>query len=229
MASLDSRAQDSSPRKCLAAAPEDYTLAGDLPNSGSFEMQLNCQENLDNGTGVAESAQLAFGVTSDAFYLFERTGNHDNAVLAQADIGETWTEFWQMGIDQGGTNEGAEGFIHLRAEDDVGMEITTAGEGGSVFNCGMHMKTDSTYVYIEAYDYTSSGSDGSCATEQTIMCLTAADMAETDVSDCTGADLDTFSLTSLDSDGVEDGSADAIIHTPIVGMIDFTAEAEVEE
>lgn len=228
MTELDKRVQDSPPRLCLEESARNYTLQGELPNSETFTMKLNCQENLDGGTGIAKSSQLAFGLTDDDFYIFERTGNHNNAVLAKSNMDETRTEFWQVAVSAGGVNAGAVTYIHLAAEDDVGMEIATAGSAYSVFDCGMRMKSNSDYVYIEAYDFTS-GDSASCATELTTMCLTASDMEATDSGNCSTAGLTSFTLTQLTRDGVSEDEGEKIIMTPITGMIDFTESTEVED
>ena len=83
MAELDKRVQDSTLRKCLDVAAGPYSLAGALPTGHSISLKMQCMDNLDGGTGQAKESQLAFGLDDDNFYLFERTGGHDNAVFSK--------------------------------------------------------------------------------------------------------------------------------------------------
>jgi len=219
MASLDTRAQGSESRLCLKDAVKSHTLAATLPGSNTMALSIQCQENLDNGTGAAKESQIAFGLTTDALFLFERTGGNI-AVLARATLDETTTEYWQLGS---GTTES---YIHLIAKDGAGLEFTSAGTGTNGLDCGIHMKSNATLVYAKGKDST----DGACTDTEAEICLKATDLSDATVAECTTAGLTTFSISSLTVAQAEaaDGNAAKIITTPITGYTDFTKGEFVE-
>lgn len=181
-------------------------------------MTFQCQENLDSGNGGAEESQLAFGLTTTDLFLMERAGAFNNAVLAKSSLDGKATEYWQLGT--GVSNN----YIHLVAEDGVGMEMTAAGTGAITLDCGVHMKSNADFVYLEGYDTVNS----TCGTDKVIACLAAGTLEATDVSDCTGAGLDEFTLDTLSVEKVTavDPASETIIKTPINGFIDFTKGVE---
>lgn len=212
MAELDKRATTSPPRICLKETAKAHTHAAALPGSNTFAMKFQCMENLDGGTGLAGEAQMAFGLADSQMYLMERTGSASNAVLAATSLDGTKTEFWQLGS---GTNES---YIHLVAQDNVGMEFTSIGSGNSALECGVHMKSNKTYTYIKGFD-----SAGGCNSTEVELCLSATDLAETDMANCTTAKLSTFTLTTLTAAQLTaaSGNAKTIIETPITGYTSF--------
>jgi hypothetical protein len=220
MAELDMRAQDGPQKVCLKEDAKAYTLAAALPGTDTFAMMMQCQENLDGGDGSAKGAQLAFGLTTTDLWLFERTGAHTNAVLARATLDETTTEFWQLSSNEGNS------YIHLIAEDGKGMEFTTAGTGTGSMDCGIHMKSNTNFVYAVGKDSVG----GACSDDDVEICLAAADLSEAEVTDCTGAGLNTFTLTTLTKVAAEAAgtNAETIILTPITGMTEFNVGEEDE-
>lgn len=218
---LDERAQERK-KLCLEETPKVHSYPTALPDSKGFKLSLQCQENLDGGNGSSKTAQLAFGLTKESLFLFERTGNVGNAVLASAKLDETRTEYWQLGSS---TSNG-QNYIHLAAGDDFGMEMTSAGTVAvTALDCGLHMKANDTHVYIEGYDTVNS----SCSEEKLTLCISATNFTEKDLTECTSAQLNTFTLTTLTTALVAGNSAKNIIETPITGYIDFTKSEAVED
>jgi hypothetical protein len=71
---------------------------------------------------------------------------------------------------------------------------------------------------------------GTCSDVDVEICLTAGDLSETDLTDCTGAKLDTFTLSTLTKAQAEAAgdNANTIIMTPIEGYTAFDVGEEDE-
>ncbi|MDD9951533.1 MAG: hypothetical protein OXT67_08220 [Zetaproteobacteria bacterium] len=224
MTSLNSRAEES-PRKCLDEALGDYAPAATMPTGESLSARLNCQEDLN------ETSQLAFGVDGDRFYLVEKTGSSASEaiyVLANAKTDSSEVETWEVNYQANPADVGASGpsagYTHIFASDTSGIEVTTAGTlGGYALSCGIHLKSNDDYIYIKGQ--LSIG--GSC-TEQGTYCMNAVSLDEAEMSNCTGASLDSFSLQTLTLDAVTSDASSkttTITDTKISGFVDFNTDA----
>ena len=224
MASLERRALDG-PRACMENASTEWTLPAAIPSGESYPMYLQCQEMLN------ATAYLAFGSNAGMFYLVEQLGtsaDEGNTVLAQVRSDGTQANSWTFGYqaNPSGFSTGPTlSMMHVKAANDNGVEVTTAGTSTASYelSCGVHIKSNDDYVYVSGQ--LSLG--GNCTTASTY-CFVASSLAETALSDCTGASLDVFELTTLTQamadDALASGDILQIFDTKVSGYTDFNKE-----
>lgn len=218
MKELDTRIQGTSLRKCIENDAALYKLSAALPGENTISLKMQCMDNLDGGTGQATESQLAFGLDTTNFYLYERAGGYNNAVLAIAPLNGKKSEIWQISTGQG------DHYIHLIAEDSKGLEFTAASDSGASggLGCGMHLKSSKEFIYVKG----KFPEGPNCGTTEQEYCLNAADLTDaTSLDDCQG--INTFTLKSLTAEEIiaADGNASKIIGTPITGITDFMEES----
>lgn len=231
MTELDTRNQGGTPRKCLESTATAYSIGATLPGDSTFTLNFQCQETMA-ASAAAKEAQLGFGLdTSGAFSLLEHTILSDNSaitVMAKAPKDATSVEVWDLRMNAANTSYDA---LHILASDTAGTEVTTASStiatSSSSFPCGLHMKSNSNFIYIK----TQTAASGVCGADE-IYCLKASSLASaSSVADCTSAGLSTFSLTTLTNPKVASSAAavKTIVSKKITGYIDFTEDALVTQ
>lgn len=233
MASLDTRVQDSPPRVCLQSEATTHEWPGSFPGDETFELKFQCQETLnspDDPEGETSNSQLAFGLDSESFYLYERTNTSSKvAVMAKAPLDGSRVEVWQVGLD-GQTNGSS--WLHLVGDDASGsVELAYAGEAiefSQAMVCGVQVRASGTLVYAKGQFYS-----GSSCGDEIEFCLDGADGTEkSDISECEAAGLTEFSLTAMDSatDNIESANSELFITTAIQGGYeDFLVSTEPSE
>lgn len=227
---LNRRSEENDGEKaCLASGVTAgaYDVGGKLPGNEDAGMKFQCQEEITGSPSGISEAQLAFGLTTDTFYLMERTissGGNGIMVLASASMIGTATEAWEIATD--GDNAV---FKHIKAKDGFGLEATIAGSKTSSHDgaCGLHVKSNGTYVYLKG----SVSLGGDKCSEEIISCYDAKAGDEISETICVDASLSTFELTSLTPSLAKAAVADAksIMAKKITGHIDFTADTKVAE
>ncbi|MFK7826063.1 MAG: hypothetical protein AB8G05_18065 [Oligoflexales bacterium] len=223
MTSLDARAQDSA-RACLEDSASEYTIAAAMPSGESITYKFQCNEKLN------ETAELAFGLDDTNFYLIDKTGSSTEEgiyVAANALKDGTSVDVWTVGYQANPTDHGASGpsanVMHVKGSDTSGIEVTTAGTlGGYSLSCGVHFRSNETYIYIEGQ--LSIG--GSCTTNATY-CMDASTLVSTDIANCTGAGLNTFELQTITLEAVTENIANivSIVDSKIEGFTEFNKDA----
>ena len=199
MTSLDRRAADTA-RKCQDESAKSWTAVG-LPEL--FTQKYQCQEDLNS------TSQLAFGKDSSNFYLVERMNTDDDKriIYAKTNLGGSETEAWQIEFGTNSLNgEDVATMIHIKGSNaSGGIEVSrnsSQPKDGSAIECQFQLKTNKEYIYIEGQLFSGNG----CETI-TDNCFNADDLQNTDVSNCTGAGLNSFTLNSIESVDVADVKA----------------------
>lgn len=218
IAELDKRAQENQ-KACLAdgVSATDLELGTALPGDQSFALKIQCQEDLD------DKQQLAFGLTTDTFYLTERNTANGISVLASAPKDGTSVSAWQIGASADSTTA-----IQIYAKDGEGLEATIAGTDTSgqsgASPCGLHIRAKGELVYMKASLAVANG----CSADEEY-CVTASSFEDKALTECIAAGVDTLALKRLTPALVEAVKTDlrAAFTKKISGFIDFTKDAEV--
>ena len=223
MGSLNSRAEDS-PRACLEEAARAYDLPTAMPTAETFPMSFQCLEVLS-----AEST-MAFGKEGDYFYLAEQTGSTEDElinVFAKVHMDGSTTEVWDIGYQKTITDNSGEtgprfSAMHAIGNDTNGVEVTTAGTTTSYdLACGIHLKSNTSYIYVSgqlAYG-------GACTVSSTY-CFEAGSLASADLSQCTAAGLDSFSLTTITQAFMDEtvSTVPVALNTHVTGYTSFNTD-----
>ncbi len=234
MAELEIRAKDSE-KPCLNDEAKLFDIGGLLPNGDAFDQKFQCREDLSS-PDASTSLAMGFGIADNKLYLEENTKMTDGSgivVLVQASQDGSKSDVWDIrySSETGQNNDNGDAtatFMHIVGSNADGVEFATAGSSSKTgsFWCGVHVKSDKAYVYVEGIVPNGQQAAGSsCAsTEKATLCFTAEDMAGTDIDKCTDAKLDQFALASLDSDAAESALADAkkIVLKTIEGPASFS-------
>lgn len=231
MAELDSRSKESE-RACLSETATDYNYGTTMPGSATFTMKFQCQEELSSPDTTSQ--QMGFGLADDLLYLEEHSKSTDGGgilVFAQGSTKENSSEIWDIRYSAANTATNSSdtanvALLHIKGGDTSGAEFTVSGSvsGTGSFWCGVHVKSNSSYIYVEGKF--PQGTNGCDTVESKTLCFEASGLAETDLTNCTGASLNTFALTSLSSAVAEAYLANAktLVDTTISGYTDFNKD-----
>lgn len=193
IAEINTRSADSS-SDCLTQDPVAYTVTPFGLNEESFDMNLQCYDDLSDAGDATN--YLMFGKKDDSFSLLEAVGAAYKAIQVTPVTGETdkFEVLAYMGVGYTNTPtwyDMSYAALSLKANSATNsVEIAFAGVG--VGFCGVHLKSDGSKIYVSA---SQEGAGVSCDNDVVTACLDASDLSDT--TGCDDIDDDNFELTSI--------------------------------
>jgi hypothetical protein len=206
LAALDDRMEE------LAERVSNQTCMGDdltevafenLPNDATFTQKLQCYEDL---SGESSSAWLAFGMDTDNSVGYVREGDTTSGMASAAKVTENGdnvdVEAWMIVTDATEPSNGSS-TMQVKSTGSTGeIEFTVTGTGSGF--CSAQYKSNADYLYIEGRfsEHEVSGYVYDCddVEDTFVLCLSASDLSEADVSECQSANLNDFELTAITED-----------------------------
>jgi hypothetical protein len=230
IAEFESRASGEDVGKCVTEEPQLWDLK-DIPGVGSFPMYFSCYDRPSQSQGT--SLSVYFGKKDGYWYVAELSKNEFGnepptiGVLAKVNEAGTETTVVQLSIETNFTtsvfhvyaNDSTKVFEMANASNRTSSNGTGSGANYTGVGCGVRLKANANFVYgVGKFTSENCGS----ATTSTV-CAKASDLTNTNASDCTGADLDSFSaamnLTAAELGNVE---ATGVGYVKVKAIIDGT-------
>ena len=247
MASLEARSQDVA-RLCVKKPVESFDLT--MPVKGAVTQRYNCQEPMtDEATGTT-SLYVAFGVENENFYMRE-VYTRGRMTMATANSSTEEVDVWTVDtrtVDSSASSDSSETVpgtaanngkkavsvtqIIAKPNSNV-FEIATATNHrmGNGVGCGVQIRANANYIYgvgiwgepTEELGYqTDCEASETSATRYMEVCLNAATLDETDLSNC--SDINTFTVSRLRPSTIPEDLYTRMIDTSFTSLTQFNEE-----
>jgi hypothetical protein len=227
MAEFESRASGSDSGKCVAEEAKLWDIK-DIPGVGAFPMYFSCYDIPSQSQGTTMS--IYFGKKDGYWYLAELSKNESSnepptiGVLAKVNEAGTETTVVQVSIENNFTtslfhiyaNETTKVFEMANASNRTNSNGSGSGANYTGVGCGVRLKSNASLVYGTGKFTSESCSTASSAT----VCGDTATLSSGNVSDCTGAGLNNFSVMNLSASDLGDVSATGTGYTKVKAIID---------